>query len=762
MCIGKMRHVHDTTCMIHTTTQASRELLVGRVGVLCPAPTLLMVLLATFLPLAAAARFPAAAASSSTHSSSQSHSSSEHYNFHNVGKSHKSGKSHASAPSSSAKSAWQKSSSHASASGSSSKASSSSGSGGYRGGSQNTEGLKNIKHIVLFMQENRAFDHYFGTMRGVRGFQDPNVHISKNTNKTVWHQPVDGITPVDGVLLGPLPPPHVKEMLPFYLAWQGREWANRTQCMLAGTNEWQTNHDAWNHGEIDNWARKNTPFSLGYYKREDVPVHFALADNFVVGDSYYESVISSTYPNRVTWWTGTINAPGSETGGDGHNLGGPTYDNHFLPGCSRTAEGGPMSCTPMRWKTVPEYMQEAGISWQVYQDLDNLGDDPLILFEQYGDSSKKKGELAHRGLASVGLKKFFHDAREGTLPEVSYLVAPSDLAEHPPFPPQDGGWLQRKVAHAVMNGKGWNNTVLMISYDETGGFADHVMSPHAPKDEPGEWVTDPYDKKKGKSPTGPGFRLPFYILSPWTRNGGVFTEHSAHESQILFLEEWAKATGRPFKSKEMNRWRREQMSNLVNAFDFSKHDTSAPDLPVTPQASRDPLTGTYNGVVTCLARYAGFVLPKIPYGKQSLKELQSVEKGYKPMRGTPTEGRHVAFESGKYALTKRGNKVVAGKKTPQHNNRDQLFVLHAVGSAPRDLRFRISTSTFQDGKTGQYITQQLGLSDNKEDGAIFTISYENGSYSLENTQTHQHLSLKNGKAALQNDEASFSFFSVTV
>ena len=726
-----------------------------------------MVLLATLLPLATAALFPAAAASSSAHSSSQSHSSSEHYNFHNVGKSHKSGKSHASGPSSSAKSAWQKSSSQASGSGSSSKASSakassSSGSGGYRGGSQDTEGLKNIKHSVLFMQENRPFDHYFGTMRGVRGFQDPNVHISKNTNKTVWHQPVVNLEPVDGILLGPLPPPNVKEMLPFYLAWQGREWANRTQCMLAGTNEWQPNHDAWNHGQIDHWAQKNTPFSLGYYKREDVPVHFGLADNFVVGDMYYESVISSTYPNRVTWWTGTINAPGSETGGDGHNMGGPTYDNHFLPGCSMTNGGGPMSCTPMRWKTVPEYMQEAGIDWQVYQDLDNCGDDPLILFEQYGDSSKKKGELARRGLSSVGLKKFFHDAKEGTLPEVSYVVAPTSLSEHPPVPPQDGGWIQRKVAEALMNGKGWNNTVLMVSYDETGGFADHVMSPHAPEDEPGEWVIDPYDKKKGKAPTGPGFRLPFYIVSPWTRNGGVFTEHSAHESQILFLEEWAKATGRPFRSKEMNRWRRAQLSNLVNAFDFSKHDTSVPDMPVTPETSRDPLTGTYNGVVTCLARYAGFVLPSIPYGKQSLKELQSVEKGYKPMRGTPTEGRHVALESGKYALTKRGNKVVAGKKTPQHNNRDQLFVLHAVGSAPRDLRFRISTSTFQDGKTGQYITQQLGLSDNKEDGAIFTISYENGSYSLENTQTHQHLSLKNGKAALQNDEASFSFFSVTV
>ena len=679
-----------------------------------------MVLIATLLPLVAAAALPAAASSSADASSSSS------YHFHRA----QSSKSHSGD--------WH--------------------SGGSQvGGAGPSNGdLKNIKHIVLFMQENRAFDHYFGTMRGVRGFQDPNVHISKNTNKTVWHQSVDGF------LLGPPPPPHVKEMLPFHLSWQGGDWSNRTQCMLAGTNEWQPNHDAWNHGEIDRWALKNTPYSLGYYKRNDIPVQFSLADNFVVGDAYYESVISSTDPNRVTWFSGSINQPGSAVGGLPYKQGGPVYDNSRTPGCSKTDSGEPMGCMPLRWKTVPEYLQEVGIDWRVYQELDNFGDNPLVFFQQYKDASKTKGEIARRGTSYPGLAKFFHDAKEGTLPEVSYIVGPTDLSEHPPFPPQDGAWLQRKVAHAVMNGKGWNNTALLVSYDETGGYADHVMSPHAPKGTPGEWITDPFNKKKGQAPTGPGFRLPFYILSPWTRNGGVFTEPTSHESQIMFLEEWAKATGRPFMSKEINKWRREQMSNLVNAFDFSQHDMDVPELPVVPKASQDPLTGTYNGVVTCLAKYAGFVFPKIPYGQQSLQDSLAVEKGYKPMRGNPTEGRHVAFESGKYALTKRGNKVVAGKKTPQHNNRDQLFVLHAVGSAPRDLRFRISTSTFQDGKTGQYITQQLGLSDNKEDGAIFTISYENGSYSLENTQTHQHLSLKNGKAALQNDEASFSFFSVTV
>ena len=77
------------------------------------------------------------------------------------------------------------------------------------------QGLKDIKHIVLFMQENRAFDHYFGTMEGVRGFQDPNVHISKNTGKDVFHQPVDQH------MKSPKPPKDVTELLPWYLNYQG-------------------------------------------------------------------------------------------------------------------------------------------------------------------------------------------------------------------------------------------------------------------------------------------------------------------------------------------------------------------------------------------------------------------------------------------------------------------------------------------------------------------------------------------------------------
>ena len=95
-----------------------------------------------------------------------------------------------------------------------------------------------------------------------------------------------------------------------------------------------------------------------------------------------------------------------------------------------------------------------------------------------------------------------------------------------------------------MNSQYWNRTVLIMSYDETGGFADHVMAPLSPKGTDGEWMEDPFDYNLGMQPVGPGFRVPFYIISPWTRKGGVFTEHASHDSQILFLEKWSAAHGK--------------------------------------------------------------------------------------------------------------------------------------------------------------------------------------------------------------------------
>lgn len=110
--------------------------------------------------------------------------------------------------------------------------------------------------------------------------------------------------------------------------------------MDAGSNDWQANHDALNGGVNDMWALGNTPWSWGYYQRSDLPTHFAIAEGWTVGDMYQESVIASTNPNRVTWMSGSINAPGSP---QSSSEGGMYIDNNETPGC----ESPDLDCYPL-------------------------------------------------------------------------------------------------------------------------------------------------------------------------------------------------------------------------------------------------------------------------------------------------------------------------------------------------------------------------------------------------------------------------------
>ncbi|SHO79560.1 Uncharacterized protein MSYG_3910 [Malassezia sympodialis ATCC 42132] len=622
--------------------------------------------------------------------------------------------------------------------------------------------LSNIKHIVLFMQENRAFDHYFGTMAGVRGFQDPNVRVSNNTGKSVFHQPVNSsMATVSG---GPTndysPPENVTELLPWYLGYQGKDWPERAQCMLAGSNSWQQNHAAWNDGNIDRWALNNTPYSIGYFKRSDVPVHFSLAENFVVGDSYFEGQIASTDPNRVTWFSTSINANGSSVGGN-TDLGGTVLENNRDPYCLKGEDGAKYSCRPLYWKTVPEYLSEANIDWKVWQNYDNFGDNTLVEWRQYQVAAKNKTDLARRALSYSGLDAFYEAAKNGTLPEVSYIVGPEYLSEHPPYTPQDGAWLQRKVAEAVMTGKNWNQTALIVSYDETGGWADHVMAPHAPKGTPGEWLNDPFDANGTLRPTGPGFRLPFYIISPYTRDGGVFTEVSSHESQTLFLEKWAEAIGKPFHVKEMNKWRREHLSDLVRAFDFSKKNPSVPNVPEVPTAKKDPITDTYNGAWQCLLKFKGDVQPKVPYGKQDVHKTLETEKGVKMVRGNLTEGRYLSFSSSGRRLSHSGDKLQTAKDEGDYSQK-QLFVIHWQGTEPKDNRYLISTA----GNSTQYLTSSLHFTSKKSHAASFSLTDKgNGQgHAIQELSSHKYVQLSSqGNVSLSSkDDAHISVVSVSL
>ena len=217
--------------------------------------------------------------------------------------------------------------------------------------------IMDVGHIVILMQENRSFDHYFGTMRGVRGFGDRfpiPVPAPAGQQRNVWLQRDDkpGAAPA--------------LVAPFHL--DTRESIARMR--VAGTpHTWPDAQLAWHLGRLDAWPTHKQNHAMGYFTEADLPFQFALADAFTVCDAYHCSVQAGTNPNRVYAWTGTID-PLQQGGGP---VIGNSYDH-----LGYDPAGG------YAWRTYAERLQQAGISWQVYQDMaDNYTDNPLAGFRAF-------------------------------------------------------------------------------------------------------------------------------------------------------------------------------------------------------------------------------------------------------------------------------------------------------------------------------------------------------------------------------------------
>jgi phospholipase C len=354
-------------------------------------------------------------------------------------------------------------------------------------------------------------------------------------------------------------------------------------------------------------------------------------------------------------------------------------------------------------------------------------------------------------LAGLSLDDFYAQAANGSLPAISYIIGPTELSEHPPYAPRDGAWLQKKVVDAVTQGAAYKSSVLMISYDETGGFGDHVTPYHSPSGTPGEWLQDPY-KKFGYTYSGPGFRLPFYIISPWTRGGHVFTEHSDHNSQILFIA----AKGFNVKTDQMVPWRREHMSTLVSAFDFSNPDYSLPDLPDAPPPHTNA-QGIYDGSSHCEALYA-VQRPPVPYGEQSTNVAALSETGFKSVRGALTEGRYLTFELGGYALMNAGgDDFTATKSSAGHGGVSQRWVVHALDADDAGDTFYISSA-----KDGRYIGSHTSLVDHATGAETYTIGFVAGKgYALQKENGDYVTVDRNGEVQITSDVVYFEVFSVT-
>ncbi|MFL6061863.1 MAG: phospholipase C [Marmoricola sp.] len=475
-----------------------------------------------------------------------------------------------------------------------------------------TGSLSDIEHFVFLMQENRSFDHYFGTMSGVRGFNDPGA--------------LPGIFAQKGYNVATKTADPNSAVMPFRLDTTHGATLDG-EAINDPTHAWGPQHQAWNNGAMDQWVKvhvandgvANGPATMGYYKREDIPVHFALADAFTVCDRYFCSVLGPTDPNRLYWISGTIDPEGTH--------GGPLLETPTLVPMNKYS-----------WETYPERLQEAGVSWKVYTSQQAPVVSGSVLSGMLGAFKKFQNPLSplyQKGLAPIYPVNFASDVKNNKLPKVSWIIPDLLACEHPALPPSFGAAGILKVLDILTSNPAvWEKTALIISYDENGGFFDHVPPPTAPPGTPGEYVTKaPLSSVKSSAgiagPIGLGFRVPGMVISPYSRGGLVAGDTFDHTSQLRLVE-----TRYGVEVPNLSAWRRATVGDMTTAFDFaSAVDPTPPNIvprqertfAMTMQETRlglDIIAGTF---------FASQEFRPYPVPPNS---MPTVESG--PQRGTPS------------------------------------------------------------------------------------------------------------------------------
>jgi phospholipase C len=277
--------------------------------------------------------------------------------------------------------------------------------------------LGSIAHVVILCQENRSYDHYFGTLKGGRGFNDDHAATVQKTTRTVFSQANAG---------GSL-----------YTPWRLNTATTSAQWMGDVAHDRSSGTAAWNKG------------------RNDIPYHYALADAFTLCDNYYCSARTSTNPNRLFMMTGTNDPQGKN--------GGPATYNGFEYGT-------------LTWSTYPEALQAAGVSWRLYQQADNFDNNALAWFKQFGNLATNS-PLYNNGIQTRALADFQNDVLQNRLPAVSWVIAPahpSTTTRPPPTHRRERSTNMSRASRRAWGGGGVP-TIVCSPWSRGGWIASEVF-----------------------------------------------------------------------------------------------------------------------------------------------------------------------------------------------------------------------------------------------------------------------------------------------
>jgi phospholipase C len=490
--------------------------------------------------------------------------------------------------------------------------------------------LRDVQHIVVLMQENRSFDHYFGTMSGVRGFADRTIYQSFAKGPVTNPATVfDQSTVHQGKpLLTVGGDPHLR---PFELVSNPPTVNGQTINDI--THDWGPQHLAWNNGAMDQFVVEHllndgnasyqigsgpagvplpgsstAPIgieTMGYYREADsLEFYRAIARAFTICDGYHCSVLGPTDPNRLMWMSGSLGAHSADHGG-------PILETYVS---NREELLGTLD-----WPTLPELLTDHGVSWKVYQDpTSNALFNVLTYFKNFfTPSSSTDAQNAANGLTPLYPAQFVSDVISGTLPKVSWIMPPAPNCEHPATPPAYGEYLVSQILQTLLlNPEVWAQTVFLVVYDENGGFFDH-MAPRTPgptitrlADLPpgafakgvydGEYVTTtnpsnaaggpPSDWSGVLGPVGLGFRTPALVISPFSAGGWVCPDTFDHVSTHKLIEKAFLPAGTLMgpDGLHISPWRYHTVGDMTSALPMLAQPVDAvPVLPATSMGDPD-------------------------------------------------------------------------------------------------------------------------------------------------------------------------------
>ena len=463
--------------------------------------------------------------------------------------------------------------------------------------------IQDVEHVVCLMMENRSFDHYFGSMPGVRGFADPFPIPVPDTEllqkKTVWYQRRDNAT----------------GSAPRILSMQHNDTAaNFALLRTADTPHLYPDAQlAWDHGRMTSWPQFKNNASMVYYAEADIPFQFALANAFTICDANHCAFTGGTNPNRCYFYSGTNHGRDAEAPGI---FNGPAMDNSYNALSKGAIESG------YTWTTYPERLESAGISWQIYQneEFEFYALNSLLGFKAFRDANAasvptvsatrtaRQQALYEKGIRTRDLDLLKADVIAGRLPQVTWICPTSSGSEHPSAssPAQGAAYVAKVLDALTANPEVWSRTVLIVNFDENDGFFDHVPPPAPPSyvawdADPakartaGATTVDASDEYLGTAdggvptvdpyvhrPFGMGPRVPLYVVSPWSKGGWVNSQVFDQTSTIRFIE---KRFG--VVEPNISPWRRAVAGDLTSCFDFANPDDADLVARLPETATRD-------------------------------------------------------------------------------------------------------------------------------------------------------------------------------